>query len=168
MTEVAQSSIILLASVGMLASLILLVIPVAPVCLLLAVIATIATFLMNFQPISVFALVIIWVLAIIGSSAEGWLPVFGLRGKGLGCMGIVAFFVGVIVGGFLIPLPIVGSIIGAVVAVIGVQLLQVGELKAALQSGGQALKYVLLAMVAETVFSVLILLVWFGAVIVGG
>jgi uncharacterized protein YqgC (DUF456 family) len=166
MTQLAQSSVMLLATVGMVLSMVLLVIPVAPVCLLLAVIATIAAFLTNFQPITPLALVIIWGLALVGSTAEGWLPVFGLRGKGLGCLGIVAFFLGVIVGGFLIPLPIVGTIIGAVVAVIGVQLLQVGELKAALQSGGQALKYVLLSMLAEGVFAVLILIVWFGGIIV--
>lgn len=159
--ELAQTSLVVFASLLMVASLGLLIVPAAPVTLLLAVIATLAGFLTGFDTIPVSGLVVIWVVALVGASAEAWLPYFGLRGSGVGCLGIVAFFVGVVVGTFLIPIPILGSVIGGVVCVIGVQVLQLGELRAALRAGGQALKFVLLALLAETVFSLLVLLVWF-------
>ncbi|MFQ3673873.1 MAG: DUF456 family protein [Aggregatilineales bacterium] len=118
---------------------------------------------MNFCS-SVPALLVIWALALVGASAEAWLPYFGLRGEGVGCLGIVAFFVGVFVGGLLIPVPIVGSFVGGVAGVIAMQLAQARQLSAALRGGGQALKFLLLATLAEGFFSLLILLVWFIAI----
>lgn len=162
------SSVTLLASVLMVASLLLLLIPAAPVTLLLAVIATLAGALTGFTSVSVPALVVIWVLALVGASAEAWLPFFGMRGQGIGCLGMGAFFVGIIVGGLLIPIPLIGSVIGGVALVIVAQILQLGQIRAAVRAGGQALKFLLLAMLAEAVFSLLVLTVWFVALAANG
>lgn len=164
MSEMANASLVFLSSMLMVGSMVMLLIPVAPVTLLLAVIASLAGLFTNFDPITVPTLLVIWALALVGASAEAWLPYFGLRGEGVGCLGIVAFFVGVFVGGLLIPVPIVGSFLGGVAGVIAVQMVQARQLSAALRGGGQALKFLLLATLSEGFFSLLILLVWFIAI----
>jgi hypothetical protein len=147
----------------MLASLLLLIIPAAPVCLVLWLIAVAAAILTGFSAVTPLTLLVLSALAAVGTSAEAWLPWFGLRGKGIGCMSILAFFAGVIVGSLLIPLPFVGGIAGGVIAIILVQVLELGELRAALRSGGAALRYLLLSILVEGAFAVGMIIVYFAA-----
>jgi hypothetical protein len=159
--SLAYPAVTLLAGMAMLASLLLLIIPAAPVCLVIWFIALAAALLTGFSAVSPLTLLILTVLAGVGTSAEAWLPWFGLRGKGIGCLSILAFFAGVIVGSLLIPLPFVGGIAGGVAAIVLVQVLELGELRAALRSGGAAMRFLLLSIVVEGIFALLMIIIYF-------
>jgi uncharacterized protein YqgC (DUF456 family) len=135
-------------------SLLLIVIPPVPVGALEWAIAILFGLLTGFERLTPSAAVIITVLMIAGITSDFWLPALGFRtGEQVSCMGMVAFFVGMVVGSILIPIPILGSFIGGVGAVVVVEYAQLKEMRQAFRRGGKALKMILYSMVAEFVFA---------------
>jgi uncharacterized protein YqgC (DUF456 family) len=134
------------------------VIPVIPVAALEWAIALIFAALTQFERTTPAALVIMTVCMLVGATAAWWTPLIGLRGKQMSCWGLVAFFVGLIVGGFVIPLPILGSIIGGIGAVMLVEFARLRDAQRALHSGGAALKTILYGLVIEFLCAVIIVI----------
>ena len=132
-------------------------IPVVPSSALQWTIGILYGALGNFTRLTVPAAVIMTILMIAGSTSGVWLPYFGMRGKGLSCLGLIAFFIGCIIGTFIpLPIPFVGNIIGGVGAVVIVEYARIGEYRAALKSGGAALSMMILGFVFEFLFSLAI------------
>jgi uncharacterized protein YqgC (DUF456 family) len=152
--QLAQSVLVTLTVVVMGLSLLLIVIPPVPVGALEWAIAILFGLLTGFERLTPSAAVIITVLMIAGITSDFWLPALGFRtGEQVSCMGMVAFFVGMVVGSILIPIPILGSFIGGVGAVVVVEYAQLKEMRQAFRRGGKALKMILYSMVAEFVFA---------------
>jgi uncharacterized protein YqgC (DUF456 family) len=143
----------------MLVSLVLILVPAVPVAALewaIAIVFAVLTGLQNgtpFERLTPAAALLITGLMIFGSTSGLWMPLLGMRGKEFSCLGLVGFFAGVILGGFLIPIPLLGSIIGGMIAVFAIQFLQSRDPKQALQSSGTALKLMFYGMAAEFVFA---------------
>lgn len=134
--------------------LLLILIPAVPVSALewaLAMLLGVAT---GFTRLAPAAAIIVTVLMVIGSTSQFWMPMLGMRGDGLSCAGLIAFFIGMAIGTAVIPIPIIGTLLGGLIAVIIVEYGRVRELSKAFRSGSIALRQVIYGMIAEFVFAV--------------
>lgn len=81
----------------------------------IGIIYTIAT---EFQQVGIGAVVAMTILMIIGSTADWWTRMFGLNSEGsLSCGTLVVSTVGAIAGTFFIPVPVLGTVLGAAAGV---------------------------------------------------
>jgi len=142
-------------------------VPVVPSSALQWAIALLFAALEGFQRVTLPAALVmtLWMLA--GSTSGLWLPYFGMKGKGVSCMGLLAFAIGCLLG-TLIPIPILGSIIGGIVAVVVVEFARVGTWRAALSGGTAALRVMILGYVLEFAFSLAILVTFLVSVATTG
>lgn len=160
--DIAQSLLVLITVVLMGASLLLIVIPPVPVGALEWAIAIVFGLATGFTRLTPAAALIITLLMIAGVTSDFWLPALGFRTGGadaISCWGMVAFFIGMIVGGIVIPIPVIGSFIGAIGGVMLVEYAQLREAKRAFDSGGKALRMLIYSMVAEFIFAAAIVAV---------
>lgn len=164
----AEAVLVLIAMILMVATLFLILVPAVPVTALEWAIAMLLGVLTGFTRLTPAAAIIITILMAIGSTNGLWMPFFGLRGRQLSCLGLVAFFVGMIAGSLLVPLPFIGTILGGMVGVMLVEFTRVRELRTAFESGGAALRLILYSMAAEFVFAVLVILVTMTSIITTG
>lgn len=165
--HMAESILILIALIAMVASLFLILIPALPVTALEWAIAMIFAALTNFSIVTPGVALWLTLLMLIGSTSGLWLPLFGLRG-GISCPGLIAFFVGGIIGTAVIPVPFLGTIVGGVVAVLIVEYARVQDWQRALRGGSTALKVILTTMLIEFSFSVLVVASVIAAIIANG
>ncbi|GAB1420471.1 hypothetical protein MASR2M15_05690 [Anaerolineales bacterium] len=151
----------ILTLIAMLTSLFLIVIPVVPVTTLewgLVMLYGILTHSMGDPRLSVLSMVVASVWMLLGTTSGMWMPLLGLKGRQISPLGLFGFFIGAIIGGFVIPIPILGNMVGAVIGVFIFEYAKLRELKEAFSSGGAALKLYVYGMIAEFVFSILILI----------
>lgn len=137
----------------MILTMFLILIPSVPVSALQWTIVMLYGAFTGFERFTLWAALFATLFMILGSTSSFWMPLFGLRGRQISCMGMIAFFIGMIVGSIVIPIPFLGTIIGAVIGVVLVEYTRFGEWEQAIQSGGSALKLIIFAMIAELVFS---------------
>lgn len=154
----AESLLILVTLVLMLLSLLLIVIPVIPVTALEWGIAMLFGVLTGFSRFTPAAALLTTAFMLLGVSANYWMPLLGMKGNEVSCMGLVAFFVGMFVGQALVPIPFVGMMLGGVIAVIAVEFLREGDWRRAITGGGVALRAILYGMAAEFLFALAIVL----------
>ncbi|MCA9888792.1 MAG: DUF456 domain-containing protein [Anaerolineae bacterium] len=145
-------SVITLVLMG--GALLLIMIPAVPVAALEWALAMILGALSGFTRLTPVGAIVVTALMVLGSTSQFWLPIFGMRGEGMSCMGMIAFFVGMAIGTALIPIPFIGTLLGGLIAVILVEYSRIGEMRDALRSGGKALKTVIYGMILEFVFAV--------------
>jgi uncharacterized protein YqgC (DUF456 family) len=145
-----------LALLAMIIGLILIIVPVIPVPAVEWAIALIFAALTGFVRVTPVAAVVMTVLMVIGSTSGFWMPIFGLKGREMSCLGLLAFFVGFALGTF-IPIPLCGSFIGGILGVFIVQLAQDRSLKNAVAGSSRALQLTLYGMIAEFIFGVAII-----------
>lgn len=164
-----ESLLILITLLVMVLSLALIVVPAAPVTALewalLMVYVVISHALTGASVVTLPVGILATALMIIGATSQYWLPLFGMRGEGLSCMGTLAFFAGMFIGSFLIPVPFLGTIIGGVVAVILFEYNRVRQMTAALRSGKSVFKLIVTGMVLEVVFAITIILLFVASVL---
>jgi len=146
----------LITLILMVIGLMLILIPAVPVSALQWTIAIIYAALTGFQRVTPAAALLMSLFMILGATSGLWLPFFGLKGRNLSCLGLLAFFIGTIAGSFFIPIPILGALIGGVAGVMMVEYAQILEMGQAIQRGWTAVKLILMTMVAEFIFAVLI------------
>ena len=144
-----------LALLAMIAGLILIIVPVIPVPAVEWAMAVIFAATTGFVRVTPIAAIVMTVLMVIGSTSGFWMPIFGLRGREMSCLGLLAFFVGFALGSFTIP--ICGSFIGGILGVFIVQLAQDRSLKNAVAGSTRALQLTLYGMMAEFIFGVAII-----------
>lgn len=153
-----EATLILLTLLVMCASLLLIMVPAVPVASLQWAILMFFGVLNGFDRVTVTAAIVATLFAAIGSTSQFWMPLFGLKGKGISCMGMIAFFVGMVLGTTLIPIPFLGTILGGVAGVIIVEFARLQVWREAIRSGGTALRLVVMGMIAEFAFAVAIIL----------
>lgn len=152
-----ETILVLVALIAMGLSLFLIVVPVVPVSALEWAIGMVFILLdvviTGESRISLLAGILMTVFMVLGATSQFWMPLFGLRGGGLSCGGLIGFFIGMVVGSILIPVPFVGTIVGGIVAVFLVEYARIQETRRAVQSSKTALKAVLYSMIAEFLFA---------------
>jgi uncharacterized protein YqgC (DUF456 family) len=148
-----------LATILMVAALILSFIPIMPGPVLVWGVATLFAAANNFHRMTVPAVIVATAFMVIGSTSDLWLKLFGVRTGGLSCLAAVGGFLGGLAGTF-IPIPVVGTMIGAVVGSALVEMLRLGELREAYRAGRIALKMILIGYVVQLVASIAIFAVY--------
>ena len=139
----------------MIGSLFLILVPSIPVTALEWAIAIIFGAMTGFTRLPLIAAVLITAMMILGISSGVWMPLFGLKGRNVSCMGLVAFFIGMIIG---TPVPIVGSFIGGMLAVFLLEFVRTGDHDHAFQSGETAFWVVLASMFVEFLMAVTVVI----------
>lgn len=142
----------------MVVALVLIVIPAVPVTAVEWAIFMIFGALTAFDKLSVPAIVVATVFMVIGSTSQYWAPFLGLKGKQMSCLSIIGFFVGAILGTAIIPIPILGTLIGGILVVIAIEFLNTQDWRKALVGGKMALQTFIIGMAMELVFSILIII----------
>lgn len=164
-----ESLLILITLLVMVLSLALIVVPAAPVTALewalLMVYVVISHALTGASVVTLPVGILATGLMITGVTSQYWLPLFGMRGDGLTCMGTLAFFAGMFIGSLVIPIPFLGTITGGVLAVVLFEYSRVRQMTSALRSGKSALKLIVTGMVLEIVFAIAIILLFVASVL---
>lgn len=140
----------------MILALFLILLPMVPVAALEWAILVVFAALTGFERVTIPAAIVATILMIIGSTSQYWAPFLGLQGKQMTCLGLIAFFVGAAVGTGVIPIPILGTLIGGVVAVMIVEFINTQNWRQALIGGRAALKTFIIGMIMEFIFAALI------------
>ena len=144
-----ETTSIVIVIILMLLSLCVSIIPFIPGPALLWGIAMVFAFLNDFDRVTVPAIVIMTILMLIGSTNEIWLRYLGMRSRGGSCWGTVGSIIGGILGTGLIPIPILGTLIGAIFGALLVEFMRIGEIHHAMQAGRSVLEMYLVSMVVE-------------------
>lgn len=160
--------LLILALVLMFFGLVLIIVPVVPVAALEWAIAMVFAALTGFQRVTPIVALIMTVLMVIGSTSGFWMPFLGLKGKELSCLGLIGFFAGLIIGGVIIPIPLLGSFIGGIGAVFIIQFFEHRNARKALSGSGTALRLIFYSMVAEFIFAVIIIALFIGSLATTG
>jgi uncharacterized protein YqgC (DUF456 family) len=168
MIEIGAPLLITLTLVAMFASLFLILIPSVPVSALEWAIALVFGVLTGFERFTPVAAVSATIFMLIGATSGLWMPLLGMRGRSISCMGMVAFFIGMIAGSALIPVPFLGTIIGGVIGVMLVEYMRSGNKEATLESGRSAFKLVIYGMVAEFIFATAVIVTTIVSIVTTG
>ncbi len=159
----AESGLTLIAGILMVVALLLSVLPFLPGPFVLWAISLVYGVLTNFQHLTPLSMVVITLLMLIGTTKDFWMPILGMKTYGVSCSTALGMMLGGVIGTFAIPVPVIGTLLGAIAGAVLLELLNVGELRRALQAGGIALKSFLLGMLTEIGFNLLIVAVFFGS-----
>jgi uncharacterized protein YqgC (DUF456 family) len=123
--------------------------------------------LTNFQHLTILSAVIITALMLIGITKDIWLPLLGMKTQGASCSSAFGMILGGLVGTFTIPIPLIGTLVGAMIGAIILELLRLGDMQKALQAGGFAFRSFVLGMLTEFGFNLLIVATFFASVLLG-
>jgi len=154
--ENAQNLFQLFTIVAMIVVVLATIIPFVPGAILTWALAMVYS--LSTRTVSTPVIIIMTLLMIAGATGDYWLPLIGVRGKGLSCLGAIGSFVGGMAGTFLIPIPILGTILGGIAGAMLVEFGRIRQLRHALQAGQTSLKLFLLGVVVQFSFSLAILL----------
>lgn len=159
--NIAQSLLIATASVMMIVALVLAFIPLLPGPMLVWAVAIIFGVLDGFQYLTPAAAIITTVLMLIGVTCDWWLAIFGVKTGGMSCLATIGSFAGGFLCTFLIPIPVVGTLIGCVLGALLFELARFREIRKALQAGQSAAKMFVLSYAVELVASIAIVVTFF-------
>lgn len=160
MNLLTEPFVIVTVTVVMLITSFVAILPILPGPALVWAIAMIYGVLTNFTVVSPLTAIVITLLMIIGSTTEFWTPIFGMRVRGASCSSIAGTLVGGLAGTFLIPVPIFGTLLGAVGGAVALELLRLGDLQKAFRAGSFAFESYLWSVVLEIGFSFLIVIIF--------
>lgn len=163
--DIGESTLTIIAGVAMIGGLFLSVLPFLPGPLMLWGISLVYAILTNFQNVTVLSMVVITILMIVATSKDIWMPIIGMKTYGVSCSSAFGMMVGGLVGTFVIPIPILGTLFGAIAGAVLMELLNAGEMSRALRAGGVAFKAFILGMITEFGFNLLIVAVFFASVL---
>lgn len=121
--------------------------------------------LTGFQYLTVPGMIVITGLMILGSTSDYWLPLFGIKTDGASCSVVFGTIMGGIIGTFVIPIPLLGTLIGSVIGAMGMEVLRVGDVKKTLRAGHFAVRTYFIGMAMEVAFNIAIIAVFFAVIL---
>ena len=160
MLELSAALLLILATVLMLVTLVLAFVPILPGPLMPWAVAIVYGALSGWQRVTPFAAIIMTVLMLIGVTADYWRPLLGAKTTGMGCRTSLGSFAGGLIGTFVIPIPLLGTVIGLVVGALVMELVQFGDLRKAMGAGRAALKQFAVGYALTIAISVAIFVVY--------
>jgi len=160
LSGVTQTTVLMGGTILLMVAFILSFIPIMPGAMLVWAVAIVTAWLDSFAHITPLAAIAITLIMIINVSSDIWLPMLGVRTSGMTCLGAIGSFIGGLVGTFIIPLPILGTLIGTVIGALGIELLYFGEMRKAFRAGQAALKLFVVGYILEIASSSAIVLIF--------
>lgn len=148
---------IILATISMVLAIMIAIIPSIPGPAMVWAIAMVFAGLNDFQRTPLPAVIIMSGFMLIGSTTEIWLRYLGMKTRGGSCWATLGSIVGGLAGTFLIPIPILGTLIGAILGALVVEFLRYQEANKAFQAGRSVLETYLISIVVEFCMSCCIL-----------
>ena len=155
-----ESALITVALVLMVIGVILSLVPFLPGPMIVWGIAFVYTLLDGFHHVGLLGLFIMTALMIFGSTSEVWMQLLGMRMRGGSCLTTLGSVAGGLLATFVLPIPIVGTVVGMVLGAWFVEFSRHGEMNNAVQAGSNAFWVYLLGTAAETAAAILILVVF--------
>ncbi len=163
--DIGESTLTLIAGILMVGALLLSVLPFLPGPFILWVISLGYGILTQFQHLTPLAMIVITVLMLVATSKDIWMPIVGMKTYGVSCSSAFGMMAGGLVGTFTIPIPILGTLLGAIGGAVLMELLNAGDASRAMRAGGVAFKAFVLGMITELGFNLLIVAVFFASVL---
>jgi uncharacterized protein YqgC (DUF456 family) len=121
--------------------------------------------LTEFEQVTALPLIVMTLLMILGSTTTWWMQILGMKAQGGSWTAIIGGLIGGLAGTFLIPIPILGTLLGVVGGTLVFELLRLGDANKAAQSGIIAVKGYLITLLTETRISALIVIVFAAAAV---
>lgn len=168
MLEFSPTLLLILATAMMLITLVLAFIPILPGPLMPWAVGIVYGALAGWQRVTPLAAIIMTLLMLIGVTADYWRPLLGAKTTGMGCRTSLGSFAGGFIGTFLIPIPLLGTVIGLVAGALLMELAQFGDLRKAMFAGRAALKQFVMGYALTIAISVAIFVVYVISVIATG
>lgn len=158
--EITESILLIISLIAMVVVMFASIIPFMPGPIFVWGIGLAAAFLTSFERVTPLAAILMTLLMVGGSTTPYWLPFIGIKGDGLSCLAAVGSIIGGLLGTFLIPIPILGTIIGTVGGALLVEFIHIGETQRAIRAGRVAFRMYLVGMLVDFAFSLSIILVF--------
>lgn len=160
-----ESLLILVTVILLLIALFISVVPFIPGPMLVWIILVVFGYATDFTRFPLVSVGIVSVLMIFGSTSDMWLRMFGMQSRGGSCWGVLGSFFGGTIGSFLIPIPILGTLTGAILGALLVELMRAREMQMAFQAGRSVLEMYLVNVVVEmgislAMFAVFLISLW--------
>src|SRR3954449_6495194 len=114
----AESGLTVIAGILMVIALFASLLPFLPGPFILWLISIIYGILTGFQHLTVLSAVVITALMLIATTKDIWMPIVGMKTSNISCSTAIGMFLGGTIGTFAIPIPIVGTLIGAIVGAV--------------------------------------------------
>ncbi len=152
--------LLILATALMIVTLVLAFIPILPGPLMPWAVAIVYGILTGWQRVTPLAALIVTLLMLVGVTADYWRPLLGAKTTGMGCRTSLGSFAGGFIGTFLIPIPLLGTVIGLVAGALLIELAQFGNLRKAMGAGRAALKQFVVGYALTIAISVAIFVVY--------
>jgi uncharacterized protein YqgC (DUF456 family) len=149
----------------MVVTLILAFVPILPGPLMPWAVGIVYGALTGWQRVTPIAAIMMTLLMLVGVTADYWRPLLGAKTMGMGCRTSLGSFVGGLIGTFLIPIPLLGTVIGLVAGALLMELLQFGDLRKAMGAGRAAFKQFVVGYALTIAISVAIFVVYLISVI---
>jgi uncharacterized protein len=160
MVALADSTLLVITVVLMMVTLVISLLPFVPGPLLIWGIGLAFAGLDHFVRITPLAAGTMTLLMIAGSTTDFWTPLVGMKTRGASCSSVAGTLIGGLVGTFVIPIPIISTLAGAMVGAMALELLRFGQFKRAMRSGSLAFESYVLSMAVEFVISIVIIAVF--------
>jgi len=160
----AESTMIVVALVLMGASVLVSLIPFVPGPLLVWAVGLVFAILNDFERVTYFAFGVMTVLMVAGSTSDYWLPALGFKMKGGSFLTTLGSVGGGIVGTFVIPVPLFGTVIGMVLGALGVELMRAGDWRRAVDAGRTSFELYLIGVAFEVTVSLAIAAVFVASI----
>jgi len=155
-----ESALIAIAIILMVLSLFASMIPFMPGSVLVWLVGVVFAIIDGFDRVTYVSIAIMTLFMIIGATSGLWMQALGVKRQGGSCLTSLGSLLGGMLGTWAIPVPILGTLTGAIVGALLVEFLRVGELKQALQAGHTAFKLYVVGVAVEFTAGFAILLVF--------
>lgn len=120
---------------------------------------------LGFAAIDPITFIVVTALALVAGTSEIWLPLLGARQSGSSKRAMVAGLLGALIGTFVLPIPLVGTVVGYAAGVLLGEYQKHGDWDKALRAGAGGLAGWGLATVLQLVTGFVILLVFIWQVV---
>ncbi|MFC1960052.1 DUF456 domain-containing protein [Chloroflexota bacterium] len=152
----AETVPLIIVFILMILSILASLLPFVPGPALVWAIGVIYAALTGFESVSMFAVIIMTILMIIGSTTSWWTQALGMRTQGSSCLSMIGSMVGGLIGTIVIPIPFLGTLIGIVIGALIFEFARFGEFRRALRTGSAAATGFILAIIVETTIAIVI------------
>lgn len=159
-----DTALMFLVLVLMVMLLVVSIIPNMPGPALLWLVGTIYAISEQFERVTIWAVVVMTVFMAIGSTSDLWMRLLGMRNRGSSCWAVLGSVFGGLLGTFLIPIPILGTLIGAVAGALIIELLHAREIQTAVVAGRSVIESYVLGVALELLMGTAIILTFLASV----
>ncbi len=158
--EFAEGTMLMIATILMVGTVILAFIPVLPGPVLAWAVAIIYAIIEGFQRVTPVAAIGLTVVMLLGSTSDLWMNFFGVRTGGLSCLSSIGAFIGGLVGTFSIPIPVIGTLIGSIAGAVLIELVRLGELRRAIKAGQTTAKMMAISYAVQLSATLIIFVIY--------